>query len=49
MVSVSSLCQIDLWPAHSKDTVDVLIGQTISASYVSYISLGSGRVIYWKF
>jgi len=27
MVSASSLCQMGLWPAHSKDTVDVLIGQ----------------------
>jgi hypothetical protein len=26
MVSVSSLCQIDRWPVHSKDTLDVLIG-----------------------
>lgn len=39
MVTVPSLCQIDLWPAHSEDTVDVLIGQAISAGYVTYISL----------
>jgi hypothetical protein len=27
MVSVSWLCQAEIWPAHSKDTVDALIAQ----------------------
>jgi hypothetical protein len=48
MVSVSSLCPIDRWPANSKDTVDIFIGLAITASYVTYISLGSGKVIYWE-